>query len=182
MHRVRSVPVRVFGVGHPERGDDAVGLGVARLLRGRVSADVVEVTGDPLAMIPEWEVARLAIVVDAMCGGGPPGTVRRFDATRAPLPVALATATSSHGVGVSEAIELARALRRLPERLIVVGVEGGQFALGSAPDAEACAEAARVVRRLLRTACPHGAARPGAPSCPVETPPHASSTRTSSRH
>ena len=55
------------------------------------------------------------IVVDA-AAGPPPGTVERFDAVAAPLPAAYAR-RSTHSFGVGDAIELARALDRLPSRL-----------------------------------------------------------------
>ena len=58
-----------------------------------------------------------------------PGTVHRFDAAAAPLPAA-AVRSGTHAFGVADAVELARALGRLPARLDVYAIEGGSFAAG----------------------------------------------------
>lgn len=50
-----------------------------------------------------------------------------------PLPARLA-GSSTHALGVAEAIELARALDRLPGRTIVYGIEGSSFSAGAALD------------------------------------------------
>ena len=38
--------------------------------------------------------------------------------------------TSTHGLGLGEAIELARAMGELPSRIVVYGIEGRDFARG----------------------------------------------------
>jgi hydrogenase maturation protease len=55
---------------------------------------------------------------------------------------------SAHGFGVSEGIELARALKRLPAHLVVYGIEGRSFALGERLSPEVEAAAGEVVRRV----------------------------------
>jgi hydrogenase maturation protease len=69
------------------------------------------------------------ILVDAVVSGREPGTVTGFDAVAAPLP-AVFSGCSSHSFGVAEAVELARALGRLPKRLNVYGIEGSEFTQG----------------------------------------------------
>lgn len=118
----------VIGVGNTGRGDDAAGRRVAAALRSRVPEGVVvvESDGDPLTIMDAWDGASRAVLVDAMVSGSSPGTVRRFDATDTPLPVSVHLA-STHGMGAAEAIELARSLNRMPERLLVYGIEGSEF-------------------------------------------------------
>ena len=41
------------------------------------------------------------------------------------------SSTSTHAVGLAEAIELARTLGRLPARLVVYGIEGERFEAGT---------------------------------------------------
>jgi hydrogenase maturation protease len=123
-----SAPERgvvVIGVGNAARGDDAAGLVVARRLGGR------EHEGDPLALLDAWEGAATAVVIDAVSSGAAPGTVHRFEVGDAALPARLRSSTSTHAVGLAEAIELARALDRLPPRLIVYGIEGERFTAGA---------------------------------------------------
>jgi hydrogenase maturation protease len=120
--------VIVIGVGNRWRGDDAAGLEVARRVRaGGVEAHEVE--GDASALVDVWTGARHVVVVDAAASGAAPGTVRRFDAAAGPLP-ARSVRSSTHAFGVPDAIELSRALGRLPERLEVYAIEGETFAAG----------------------------------------------------
>ncbi len=116
--------MRIICCGNRDRGDDAAGVLVAERLQGMaISAEVYE--GDPLAMIERWQATDDVIVVDAMLTGSPVGTVRVWDT---PLQVNLTGANSStHGLGVGEAIRLAEILGRLPRRLRVYGIEGKQF-------------------------------------------------------
>jgi len=87
------------------------------------------------------------IVVDATCSGAPPGTVRRFDAAREPLPAAPPGA-STHGLGLAEAVGLARALGRLPARLVLVGIEGADFSPGTGLTPAVAAGVAAAARRV----------------------------------
>ena len=156
----RSPDILVIGVGNAWAGDDAAGLLVLRVLRGRAPAGlcVVEHEGEPTALIDMWAGARLAVVVDATSGGGEAGEVRVMDATREPLPAGF-TGTSTHALGLAEAIELARALGRLPARLVVVGIEGERFEAGAAPGAAVTGALGRAVDAVLALAGTAGAHR-----------------------
>lgn len=118
-------PRVIIGVGNAARGDDAAGLIAARRLGG------LEHEGDPVALLDMWREADVAVVIDAVSSGAEPGTVHRFDATSAPLPARLRGSTSSHALGLAEAIELGRTLGRLPGRLLVYGIEGERFEAGT---------------------------------------------------
>jgi hydrogenase maturation protease len=122
----------VIGVGNDLRGDDAAGLLVARKLRGICGDDlrVVECEGEPVGLLDMWQGCELTIIVDATQSGAAPGTIRRIAAHSGPLPPGLA-GTSTHLLGVAEAVELARALGRLPARTIVYGIEGATFDTGA---------------------------------------------------
>jgi hydrogenase maturation protease len=90
--------------------------------------------GDPGRLIALWESAALAVVVDAAhAHPGTPGRVHRLelDAQRLDGP----RTTSSHGLGLGEAVELARVLGLLPDHLVVYAVEGadGSFGTGLSP-------------------------------------------------
>ena len=125
----------LIGVGNELRGDDAAGLLVARRLRERAAkqAVVLACQADPAELLTAWTGADLAIVVDTVVSGAAPGTIQRFDVSAAPLPAKL-IGFSTHGLGLAEAIELARALDRLPSRTIVYGIEGSSFSAGAPLD------------------------------------------------
>lgn len=115
----------VIGIGNAARGDDAAGLIAARRLGG------LEHEGDPLALLDVWEGADSAVLIDAVRSGAAAGTVHRFDAAGGRLPAWSRSSTSTHAVGLAEAIELARTLGRLPARLVVYGIEGEHFEAGT---------------------------------------------------
>jgi hydrogenase maturation protease len=122
----------IIGVGHPDRGDDAAGLAAARRLGG------IEMSGEPLDLIAAWEGAGEVVLIDAVVTGAPPGTIHRWDALSTPL--ARGTLRfSTHAFGVPEAIELARALGRLPRRLSIWGIEAAQFEPGAGLSPEVAA-------------------------------------------
>jgi hydrogenase maturation protease len=114
----------VIGVGNPWRGDDGAGLAVARAAGG------IAHEGECSPLIEMWAGRDQVVLVDAAASGGAPGTVRRFDASREPLP-ARTLRSSTHAFGLPEAIELARSLGRLPERVTVYTIEGANFAPGA---------------------------------------------------
>jgi hydrogenase maturation protease len=74
--------------------------------------------------------------------------VQRFDAAAAPLPQG-AFNLSTHGFGLSEAIELARALDQLPARCVVYAVEAGAVVAGE-PLSPAVAAAVQEVAGRIR--------------------------------
>jgi len=121
--------VLVVGIGNPERGDDGAGVAVVRRLRGRIGRGVrlLELPSNVSRLLDCWDGADAVVLVDAMSSGATPGTVQRFDAAAAPLPSRAFPGGSTHGFGVAEAIEIARALGRLPRQLVVYGIEGACF-------------------------------------------------------
>jgi len=141
----------VIGVGNELRGDDAVGLVVARALAAELDGGVRvhECEGEPVSIISAWEGCDRAIVVDATQSAATPGTIRRIAAHAGPLPASLSR-SSSHLLGVADAIELARALGRLPARTIVYGIEGAAFATGTEISEPVAAAAERVVAAIRR--------------------------------
>jgi hydrogenase maturation protease len=133
----------VIGVGNAWQADDGAGLVVAQRLRSLVpeGVEVVELEGEPVALVQAWEGADEAYVVDAVSSGAEPGTVHRVDATETPLPRELSNA-STHLFGVGESVELARSLGRLPRRLVVYGIEAARISAGNelSPEAQRAVE------------------------------------------
>jgi hydrogenase maturation protease len=120
--------VVVIGVGNALRGDDGAGLAVAEEVRTR-TADAVDVRvweEEPSRLIDALGEADVAVIVDAVSIGATAGSVHRFDASEEEIP-ARKFRSSTHALGISETLELARALGRLPERTVVFGVEGLDF-------------------------------------------------------
>jgi hydrogenase maturation protease len=121
----------VIGVGNDYRRDDAAGLAVARRVRALAPDDVavVERDGEPAGLIDAWAGAAIAFVVDAARSGAEPGTVHRLE-SGAQLPSSSRHA-SSHAFAVGEAVALARAVDLSPRRLVMIGIEGADFRMGT---------------------------------------------------
>lgn len=139
----------VIGVGHPDRGDDAVGRVIAERLAGRTpdGVTVIDTDGDAGRLLDLFEGADNVVIVDAAVSGSVPGTIRRIDAAAGALPPVFAMST--HAIGLADAVELARTLDRLPTRCIVYAVEGASFDLGQPLSPEVAAAVDDVVARVL---------------------------------
>lgn len=142
--------ILVIGIGNPDRGDDAAGLAVARKIRdatGPGEVTVRELIGDQLALLDAWTGATQVYLVDAVCSGGTPGTVYKFDAADALTESFRHRGT--HTFSLSDVVELGRALGRLPRRLTGFGIEGAAFTIGAALSREAAAAVDEVAALLL---------------------------------
>lgn len=140
----------VVGLGQDAAGDDGVGLAVARALaaaggEARACADASIVVG----LLAE---GRRVVIVDAVVGGGPVGAIVELAADA--LATAGAAPLSSHGLGVAEAIDVARTLLgdEVARAVAIVGVviaPPARGALGlSAAVAAAVAPAAALAAAL----------------------------------
>lgn len=146
-----ATQILVIGIGNAYRSDDGVGLVAARRLKDRSlsSLRILEHNGEGTDLINCWEGADAVIVLDAVQSGAEPGTLHRWDAGLRPLP-AMAFRGSSHAFSLAEAIEMARVLGRLPQRLIVYGVEARDFKAGTRPSSEVQAAVSHLVERVLQ--------------------------------
>lgn len=103
---------RVIGIGQAAAGDDGVGLAVLDALRDErlpagLDLDLVSVP-EPTALIPLLDGTARVILVDAALGAGAAGEIVSLPDSalegRGPR------LFSTHGVGVAQAVALARAL------------------------------------------------------------------------
>lgn len=122
----------IIGIGNEYRGDDAVGLYIARKLADSMPAncDVKESPGEGTQLLHLWEGYNRVILVDAVKSSSSPGTVHRVDAVKEDLP-AQWTHQSSHTVSLPDAIDLARTIGAMPKSLLIFGIEGNSFEPGT---------------------------------------------------
>lgn len=139
---------RIVGCGNPERGDDAAGVLAARRLR-ELGANAVEHSGEGLALMESWLGCDSVILIDAVITGAPPGAITVWNGNLSPI-TGHTRGCTTHAFGVAEAVEMARILDRLPRRLLVYGIEGRKFELGSAPSPEVAKAVERLVQQLLQ--------------------------------
>ena len=124
-------PAIVIGLGNPDRGDDAVGIQVAR----EVAAERLDVLAlefdDPSEALDAWGPEDTVVVADAISTGGVPGDIHVVDVMEQKLPVGTWSAGGTHALGLAAVVELARTLDLMPRKLVVIGVEAGQFEHGA---------------------------------------------------
>ena len=121
----------IIGIGNRYRGDDAFGCIVAGDLAGQVPQGVtcIEHDGEPAGLMECWQDAENVILIDVVSSGAKAGHVFRFDLARQALSEEF-NLYSTHAFGVPQAVELARALGKLPRNIRFIGVEGENFDAG----------------------------------------------------
>ncbi|MBZ5685712.1 MAG: hydrogenase maturation protease [Acidobacteriia bacterium] len=134
----------ILACGNRNRADDAAGILVAERLR-ELGIDAKECAGEAPDLMEAWSAADNVIVVDCVMTGVPAGTVHLWDASH---PLAFKSSGSTHGLGLGEAIELARSLGCLPARLRIYGIEGKNFEVGAAVSVEVQRGVAEVVNKI----------------------------------
>jgi hydrogenase maturation protease len=111
----------VIGVGNTLRGDDGVGVHVARALACRPLPETVEVLDggtEGLNLLFEMERADRVILIDAASMEQPPGESRTFDSALL-ASSAKPRFSSLHGFGIAEVLALGRSVGVEPEVTIL---------------------------------------------------------------
>lgn len=160
----RAARIAVIGVGNDFRGDDGLGWAVVAELERRArqrplpdGTTLSECDGDPARMMTLWQGADLAIVVDAAhTHPGSPGRLHTLELVAGQPWRSPGGETSSHGLGLGEAVELARALDRLPRRLVIHAVEGTDDTLGAGMSAEVADAVQPLVLRIEEEIAAYG--------------------------
>ena len=145
---------RVIGVGNADRGDDAAGLLAVRALSMRLppGVEVAETDGEPARLIDLLGGVDRVILVDASSARDRPGLVRRLNIEA--VGDARCT-TTSHRLGLPDAVLLAAALGIAPEA-VVYTVEGQSFEPGAGVSPEVERGIRIVARQILREVRPTG--------------------------
>ncbi|MGA7690238.1 MAG: hydrogenase maturation protease [Jiangellales bacterium] len=139
----------VVGLGHPDRGDDAVGALVADEVAGRRSDLLVRHLLDPLALLDVLPDADALVVIDAALSTTPLGTVEVFEVAGHSLPALAGSPRSTHGVSLTTVLDLARTTATLPPSAWVVTVAAHGFDVGSPPHPAARAAVAEAATRVV---------------------------------
>ena len=143
-------PAVLIGIGNSDRADDAAGLEVVRAMRPHVDPEIPvrECGGDLTELLELWEGKGLAVVVDAVRSGHPPGTILRYEVGPSGTPPTIPPA-STHTFSLAEAIGLSTILDRRPSRWVVYGIEAGDVGVGRPMTASVAAAVPVVATRAL---------------------------------
>jgi len=150
--------IKIIGIGQSLRGDDAAGLAAVRFWQERYQANIerpnlqVELEELPgIGLLSLLEGSSIAILVDTVHSNSIPGTIHLLSNDQ--LEAFTGGASSAHGWGVAETLLLGEKLMPLsmPEKIILIGIEAGNFSLGESlsPQVElALPEVARLIEQL----------------------------------
>lgn len=111
----------IIAIGSPF-GDDRLAWLVADKLRVVLPQTVPIITLDRpgLSLLPYFEDAPSVLVIDAIHSNAALGTIHWLEGGQIPQ---FEQSTSSHGMGLKEAFQLAKTLEMLPEHLYFCGIE-----------------------------------------------------------
>ena len=136
---VQQMNTLILGVGNLLLSDEGVGVHAARVLAARElppNVSVVEAGTAFLDVLPEIEKADRILLMDAMEGGSPPGSIYRVPFDQCLHPAMLA---SLHGFDMSRVLFMAGNTRK-PE-VTVFGMEPAKIEWGT--------EVSPVVQRMM---------------------------------
>jgi hydrogenase maturation protease len=137
--------ILILGIGNLILRDEGVGVHAVRELEGRKLPSHVEVIDGGtslMELLPIIQEAERIIVIDALRGGGEPGTLYRvfpddlMAETERPL--------SLHQVGLLEVLGMARQLGGDPQ-VVIIGVEPKEISWGMELTPEVGAKLPRVI-------------------------------------
>jgi hydrogenase maturation protease len=132
-HESINRPTLVLGIGNVIMSDDGIGVHVVRHLEKNYcfTPDIHCMDGGTLGLdiLPYLEGVEQLLVVDAIDAGKEAGTCLRLRGED--LPVALATKTSSHQVGVKDLLATAELLGYTPRELALVGIQPVSVEIGT---------------------------------------------------
>lgn len=145
-----SPPIVILGVGNLLLSDEGVGVHVAHKLMEMdlpAGVEVIEGGTDGFHLMNVVTEADRLIVVDAVKGGGPPGSIYRFDIKDAPSSPD-AYKTSVHQIGILEIVHLSELIGQTPETT-VIGVEPKSLEMGMALSPEVQEKIPKIIELIL---------------------------------
>ncbi len=145
----------VLGLGNVLCGDDGLGVAAIESLRRRyrvpVGVRVLDGGTLGLSLLTHIRASDDVIIVDAINGGGPPGTFVRLDGDE--VAPAVRSRLSAHQVGVADLLDALGMLDAYPRRLVLLGLvpESLELNYGCSPVVKD--KLPELVERIVEEAC-----------------------------
>jgi hydrogenase maturation protease len=144
--RNQPSPVLVLGLGNILLRDEGIGVRVAQAMQTMKLPFGVEALDGATAGLDLLDILadrRSVIVIDAIDGDYPPGTVVRL--TPEELLPPNGAAVSLHGLGLVEVLRLAQRLGISPDEVVILGIKPADLDYGL----ELSAELSRLLPRII---------------------------------
>lgn len=142
--------ILVLGVGNPFRGDDIAGWAVIDALKGKVpdGVELIKVRGEISELLDFFGKYSIIYLIDACSMKAPLGFYQRIDAIQNSMPDT--PQTSTHGLSISQAVDLAKIIKQMPSKLIVYAINGDQYNIGTTLSPSVAKAAQIVVQNILK--------------------------------
>jgi len=140
----------VLGLGNLLLSDEGVGVQVVNKIRDMglpPEVKIIDGGTEGFSLLPILMEAERLIIVDAVKGGGSPGSLYRFDLKDCP-PFPDPYKTSAHQISFPEVISLARLIGPIP-KATVIGVEPKSLEIGMELSSEIQAKIPRIIELVL---------------------------------
>jgi len=143
--------VVVVGIGNVLLKDEGIGVHVARALSKAAqgdnsSFDVIDGGTSPDVFML-LEGARKVVLVDAVSGGGSPGSVYRFH----PADILLKKeyTISAHQISLMDSLQMMEFSEHKPEEVVIVGIEPKEIGWGMEPSPELQGKMPQIIKVVL---------------------------------
>ncbi|PMP93678.1 MAG: HyaD/HybD family hydrogenase maturation endopeptidase [Thermodesulfobacterium geofontis] len=115
----------VLGIGNILLSDEGVGVKVVQDLESQYAfpenVELVDGGVGSFSLLPYIESAKKLLVIDAISGGKPPGTIYKFKDEE--IPYQVIEKLSTHELNFSDILNLAKLRGKYPEELVIIGIE-----------------------------------------------------------
>lgn len=146
--------ITLIGIGHPFRGDDALGPLIIEKLSAQLPNFVETKTsqGDMAELLNWFDQKDTVMIVDAIqTNQNPPGTCYQFN--HSDVTQLSACRVSTHAFDLGQTLALADNLGILPVATIIFGIEAQHFGHGqtlSAPVADAVPKLSKLIMQAIK--------------------------------
>lgn len=157
MMTARPQKIVIVGVGNILCGDEGVGVHVIEELKKHRLPDNVKVYDCGTAGLEVLELldeADKAIIVDAVTAGMEPGKICHYKLSEINVEERKMTMLSLHELDLARAIKIGENAYKLPENIIIVGVEPKSLQFGMGLTKEIKEAIPRVVQYVLKLVAP----------------------------
>jgi hydrogenase maturation protease len=117
--------VVILGVGNILLSDEGVGVKTVWELEKKFefpeNVKLVDGGSGGFSLIPFIEEADRLLIIDAILGDNPPGTIYRF--TLENIPETVAEKISLHELNLLDILNLVKLRNKLPEEVVIIGIE-----------------------------------------------------------
>jgi hydrogenase maturation protease len=143
--------VLILGVGSILMTDDGIGIRAVEELQRRFrfpdNVEVLDGGTSGIELLPYISNKDYLIIIDAIKGDSPPGTVLKVEGKD--VPAKFRTRISPHQLGISDLIAVAQLTGELPKELVLFGIEPERIELGIGLSEPAKANFNRLINAIV---------------------------------